>query len=933
MSLRHQSRLGVISLLFALPLAVMLFTRFAFCDDALVGIRIALNLNSAGAFCFNPVERILTFANPLWLGLTSLVLAFSDHYGFCIKMLAGGTALLGVLLTAVDAGLHGPEISPNWGRFRKGLLVIVVMPAVSLFVTGVANGLEGPLLVFLFSMFTAALSSEDGSPPDSNRGRRTAPWLVASLIFLTQFSAIIMVAPVLLARLLDRPSWAKIRPAMIGMIPVAIWLGFAWLYYGSVFPHSLHGELNYLLSFKESLRAAAGNVLRFAQKEPFACAFVGCAAVKVLFTLGTRRRRDAAGWLGFGLLGSLLLPFLSGAARWSAPNPAALIWVAALVFIYDCDLSDRLLAAIVVVLLVFFQMPLWLRSAASLRVARSPETLRTGVSTISGRSEVGLTPRLPSVAPWRLHAVTWEPARRIVLSSQPGLTGLQGGPAAYVMDRFALADPFWSRISLVNHAEIEGTRHGPPQNVDDSRFIYPLPTAGFRDAVAIELRLKEQPPGWIEPIMSAGFAEDGDLYMISHLGHRAIRFLQYKSKMNVLVATRIIHDVNFTRSHRLVVKYGLGSGTITLANRSLLIWDGALIKEMPVGYKIRYFEPWEIAPGWNTIKFAQCVSTFSGTLIKVNPANDNDVTQFTPPPDSPFVGKMVTLRIRVQPLGTAGLPLLVTGREGSGDFLFLRMIDGHHLVFGHDHWGTDLNLGPPVSFDFDQDHEIEILSGPLLRDHLPEGFDHNLTQIRLDGRIAFQTWQGFYPFANTEAYVLENPILGTACGADFQGNVLAVTTDVPGRGVGLGAGIRGRWGYLSLLASLGDAPPGLGQSLVETGRPGKGDAIYIVRDDANHVHFGFDHWGIGGFIGPSVAVDPSIPHRIIVEMASLLPPAARDGERGHTVKVTLDGEVALFGESECHEADANEVTIGDNRLGVSTTGRGFAGFILDAKRF
>jgi hypothetical protein len=717
---------------------------------------------------------------------------------------------------------------------------------------------------------------------------------------------------------------------MIGLIPGAIWLGFAWPYYGRIFPHSLHGELNYLLSFKETLREAAGNVLRFAQAEPFACAFVGCAAAKVLFALGVRRRRNAADWLGLGLLGSLLLPLLPGAAQWLVPNPAVLIWVAALVFVYDRDLSDRLLAALVVVLLVFFQMPLWLHSATSLRVARPSEPPGAGPS--DGRSAVGLTPRLPPAASWRLHSVSGEPTRRIVLSSQPGLAGLQGGPAVYVMDRFALADPFWSQTSHVNRAEIEGTKHESPQNIDDSRFILPLPTARFRDAVAIELRLKEQPPGWIEPIMSAGFAEDGDLFMISHLGRRAIRFLLYKSKMNVLVASRIIRDVDFNRPHRLVIKYGLSSGNIALANRTLLIWDGALIKEMPIGYRIRYFESWEIAPGWNTIKFAQCVSSFSGTITRVDPASSNDVNRFIPPPDSPFVGKVVTVRVRAQPLGTAGLPLLVTGREGSGDFLFLRMIDGHHVAFGHDHWGTDLNSGQPIPFDFDQDHAIEILSGPLLKDSLPDGFDPNLTQIRLDGKIAFQTWQGFYPFANTEAYVLENPILGTACGADFQGEVLAVTTDVPGRGAGQRGGIRGRWGYLSLLALFGDAPAGLGQSLVETGRTEKGDAIYVVRDDATHVHFGFDHWGIGGFIGPSVAVDPSIPHRINVEMASLLSPAARSGEPGRAVRVILDGEVALSGESECHDADANDVFIGDNHLGVTTTGRGFAGFILDVKR-
>jgi hypothetical protein len=933
MSLRNLSRLGIISSLFAVPLAVLLFTRFAFCDDALVGIRTALNLKSAGAFCFNPFERILTFANPLWLGLTSLVLTCSDDYGFCLKVLAGGAVLIGTLLTVVDAGVRSPATSPDWGRFRKGLLVIIVMPAVSLFVTGVANGLEGALLVFLFSVFTAVLSSENRASPDSNRGRRTAPWFVASLIFLTQFSAVLMVVPVLLARLLNRPSWTKIRLAMIGMIPGAIWLSFAWLYYGSIFPHSLHGELDYLQSFKESLSEAAVGGLRFAQREPFGCAFVGCAVARVLYTLGTRRRHDTADWLGLGLIGSLLFPLLSGATQWSAPNPAALIWVSALIFVYDRDFSDRFLAVLVVVLLVFFQGPLWLRSAFNFRVVQPPDAPGAGDIVLAGRSAVGPKSHLPSVASWPLHSVTRGPTCRMVLSSQPGLAGLQLGPAAYVMDRFALADPFWSRTSHVNQAEIEGARHESPQHVDYPRSNRSLPTGRFRDAVAIELRLKEQPPGWVEPILSAGFVEDGDLYMISHFGHHSIRFLLYKSKIHYLIASRIIRDVDFNRIHRLVVKYGLSSGTLTLANRSRLIWDGALIKEMPVDYRIRYFKPREIALGWNTIQFAQCVSSFSGTITKVDPANDNDVNRFTPPPDSPFAGKMITLRVRAHPSDTAGQPLLVTGREGRGDFLFLRMIDGHHVVFGHDHWGAELTLGQPVSFDFDQDHEIEILAGPLLRDRLPEGFDHNLTQIRLDGKIVFQTYKEFCPFSNTEAYVLENPILGTTCGADFQGEVLAVTTDVPGRGVEQREVIRRRWGYLSLLASLGDAPLGLGQSLVETGRTGKGDVIYIVRDDATHVHFGFDHWGIGGFVGPSVAVDPSIPHRIIVEMASLLPPAARGGERGHTVKVTLDGEVALIGESECHAADANEVFIAENRLGASTTGRGFAGLILDVKRF
>jgi len=933
MSLRNPSRLGILALVVALPLAVLIFTRFALCDDALVGLRIALNLKSAGAFCFNPFERILTFANPLWLGLTSLVLMGRNDYAADLKVLAGGIVLIGTLLPALDAGVFRPASAPDWSRFRKGLLLIIVLPMIALFVTGVADGQEGPLLVLLLSGFTALVQGGNRASPDSDRGRQTAPWFVASLIFLTQFSAVLLVVPQLLARLPGRRSWAKLRPAMIGLLPVALWLGFAWLYYGSIFPHSLHGEFNDLRSFRQSLSEAVVGGLRFAQREPLVCAFVGCAVARVLYTLGARRRRDPADWLGLGLIGSLLFPLLAGATRWSAPNPVALIWASALIFIYDRDLPGRLLTVLLVVLLVFYQGQLWLRSAANLRVAQPPETAGAGDRILGERSAVSPTPALPSIASWPLHSAEPGLPRRMVLSARPGLAGLQRGPAVDVMDRFALADPFWSRTARANQAEIEGTRPESPQNEADARTIYPRPTGRLRDAVAIELRLRQQAPGWTEPLISAGFAGDGDLYMISHLGHGAIRFLVYKGATHFLLASRIIPDVDFSRLHRLVVKYGVGSGPLALANRSRLIWDGLLIEDAPVDYNIRYFEPREIAVGWNTIQFAQCVSSFSGTITRIDPANTNDVNRFALPPDSPFVGKMITLRVRAHPLDENGQPLLVTGRGESGDLLFLRMIDGHHVVFGQDHWGAALALGQPVPFDFSQDHEIEILAGPLMRVNVPAGFDPNLTQIRLDGKIVFQTDRAFFPFTNAEAYVLENPVGGTTCGTDFQGEVLAVTTDVPARGVEQREGIRRRWGYLSLLASLGDAPRGLGQSLVETGRTGKGDVIYIVRDDATHVHFGFDHWGIGGIVGPSVAVDPSIPHRIIVAMASLLPPAERGGERGHTVKVTLDGEVALVGDSECHEADVDEVFIAENRLGASTTGRGFAGRILDAKRF
>jgi hypothetical protein len=118
--------------------------------------------------------------------------------------------------------------------------------------------------------------------------------------------------------------------------------------------------------------------------------------------------------------------------------------------------------------------------------------------------------------------------------------------------------------------------------------------------------------------------------------------------------------------------------------------------------------------------------------------------------------------------------------------------------------------------------------------------------------------------------------------------------------------------------------------LIVTGRYTKGDFINVEILDAHHVRFGFDHWAVGGLESPPIAVDLGAVHELVLTMGALYPPGAAEsvGPWRHQVAVWLDGRRVLFGKSECHPTTPEEIILGYNLIGGSTTGPLFRGTIL-----
>jgi hypothetical protein len=117
-------------------------------------------------------------------------------------------------------------------------------------------------------------------------------------------------------------------------------------------------------------------------------------------------------------------------------------------------------------------------------------------------------------------------------------------------------------------------------------------------------------------------------------------------------------------------------------------------------------------------------------------------------------------------------PLVVTGRSGQGDMLGVEYVDGAHVRFVFDHWGSALLRSEPVRVDESDAHEITARLPWLVVSESSRVEQRGDLQVEFDGAVAWrQSTMGFR--ADPEEIALgENPIGGSNVGARFTGEIL-----------------------------------------------------------------------------------------------------------------------------------------------------------------
>lgn len=141
----------------------------------------------------------------------------------------------------------------------------------------------------------------------------------------------------------------------------------------------------------------------------------------------------------------------------------------------------------------------------------------------------------------------------------------------------------------------------------------------------------------------------------------------------------------------------------------------------------------------------------------------------------------LVLRLPAEATGRSE-PLLITGRSGAADIVFVRYTDQTHIQVGYDHWGAGGPLSPPIPVDYGTAQTFDLELGSLVPPpgdpawgSVPAADQADAAgtiRIRLNGRTVLEHRANAYPAAPGELLVGVNSVGASTCGPAFTGYFL-----------------------------------------------------------------------------------------------------------------------------------------------------------------
>jgi hypothetical protein len=129
-------------------------------------------------------------------------------------------------------------------------------------------------------------------------------------------------------------------------------------------------------------------------------------------------------------------------------------------------------------------------------------------------------------------------------------------------------------------------------------------------------------------------------------------------------------------------------------------------------------------------------------------------------------------------------PLVSSGVEQAGDFIYVVYADNDHIRLGFDHWIKGGPLSPPIRIDFEKEHELEISMGSLFPHAedivfadeplaVVEALKNNVV-VKLNGETIIDTAAECYESPPGQVKVGYNLINGTSSNPEFTGKILSI---------------------------------------------------------------------------------------------------------------------------------------------------------------
>jgi len=116
-------------------------------------------------------------------------------------------------------------------------------------------------------------------------------------------------------------------------------------------------------------------------------------------------------------------------------------------------------------------------------------------------------------------------------------------------------------------------------------------------------------------------------------------------------------------------------------------------------------------------------------------------------------------------------PLVVTGRFGAGEFLFVHYLGGNRVAFVYDSWGRGGPSSAPVTITPGTRQSLEILMPSLAAVTASHEVTSPRLRVVLNGTVLLDTEVHFHRRGAQRAYFGRNPVGGSSCGPEFHGQL------------------------------------------------------------------------------------------------------------------------------------------------------------------
>jgi hypothetical protein len=254
--------------------------------------------------------------------------------------------------------------------------------------------------------------------------------------------------------------------------------------------------------------------------------------------------------------------------------------------------------------------------------------------------------------------------------------------------------------------------------------------AGATGPVELVLELGGLPAGVAQPLLSARGAGGGEIFFLVREDEDHFRLGFAQGKGGALLSESVRLDP--ATAHRIVLSSGVlmppadsvvyrGDPRLmrlrevtfgSIDGRSALI-----LKSAPAAPSLA------VAAGVNSIFSPACEAILAVGPREVKAADPIEVARSStelkgllgaPMADWEGYPGPVVLKV-LFPIGNAGAePLLVSGRSGAGDFVYVRYVTPSSIQVGFDHWGQGGLISAPVEIDYQREHVLKITLPSLL---------------------------------------------------------------------------------------------------------------------------------------------------------------------------------------------------------------------------